>query len=95
MVVNDEMQQRKLEKCRTEYYSSCFLDHPTDEILSCAYIEKLKSKSLNIVSIFFNEILVSGTQICELKKKLSYQFLNPSQARHKHILLKHTRLLTG
>lgn len=51
VVVNDETQQKPLEKCRTEYYNSCFLDFPKDVIMSCAYIEKLKSKSLNIVSV--------------------------------------------
>lgn len=51
-VVNKEMQQKRLAQCEPEYYSECFLDDSQDSLLSCAYIDIIKSKSLNIVSFF-------------------------------------------
>lgn len=51
-VVNKEMQQRKMGECKPEYYEGCFLDHPQDVIMSCAYVDQMKTKSLKIVSVF-------------------------------------------
>lgn len=49
-VVNNEMQQRKTGECKPEYYNGCFLENPQDIIMSCAYIEQIKTKSMQIVS---------------------------------------------
>lgn len=50
-VVNNEMQQRQPGECKPEYYKGCFLDNPGDVIMSCAYVDQIKTKSMNIVSI--------------------------------------------
>lgn len=51
-VVNEEIHHRRHGECKPEYYQGCFLDYPQDVIMSCAYVETIKSRSLNIVSIF-------------------------------------------
>lgn len=50
-VVNKELQQRRPGECKPEYYEGCFLDNPQDVIMSCAYVEQMRHKSMNIVSI--------------------------------------------
>lgn len=50
-VVNEEIQQRQSGECKPEYYKGCFLDNPQDVMMSCAYVEQMKTKSMNIVSI--------------------------------------------
>lgn len=51
-VVNNEIYQRHIEECKPEYYKGCFLDKPQDVMMSCAYVETIKSKSMNVVSRF-------------------------------------------
>lgn len=51
-VVNDELHQRRHGECKFEYYQGCFLDSPEDVVMSCAYVETMRSRSLNIVSNF-------------------------------------------
>jgi ABC-type multidrug transport system ATPase subunit/ABC-type multidrug transport system permease subunit len=48
-VVNKEMQQRQPGECKPEYYKGCFLDDPDDVIMSCAYVDQIKTKSMNIL----------------------------------------------
>ncbi|KAL4131486.1 hypothetical protein QTP88_008794 [Uroleucon formosanum] len=48
-VVNNEMQQRQPGECKPEYYKGCFLDNPGDVIMSCAYVDQIKTKSMNIL----------------------------------------------
>lgn len=55
-VVNNELHGKHLGECKSEYYQGCFLDNPKDVIMSCAYVDQMKSRTLNIVSflkIFF------------------------------------------
>lgn len=55
-VVNDELRVKNLRECKPEYYQDCFIDRPDDVIMSCAYIDQIKTKSLKIVSSFkFND----------------------------------------
>lgn len=48
-VVNKEMQQRQPGECKPEYYEGCFLDNPDDVIMSCAYVDQMKTKEMNIL----------------------------------------------
>lgn len=52
-VVNKELQQTGNEKCTLDYYEGCFLNDTQDVMMSCAFIEAMKSKSLEFVSFFF------------------------------------------
>jgi len=58
-VVNKEMQQRQPGECKPEYYKGCFLDNPGDVVMSCAYVDQMKSKSMNIVSIYCIDKIVT------------------------------------
>lgn len=49
-VVNKELQERKPGECKPQYYSGCFLENPEDVVMSCAYVEQMKTRSMNIVS---------------------------------------------
>lgn len=51
-VVNKEIQQTQFKECKPEYSDGCFLDNSQDVIMSCAYVEQMKIKSMNIVSVF-------------------------------------------
>ncbi|XP_025200629.1 ABC transporter G family member 23-like [Melanaphis sacchari] len=53
-VVNEEIQQRQPGECKPEYYKGCFLDNPQDVIMSCAYVEQMKTKSMNI--LHYNDV---------------------------------------
>jgi len=48
-VVNKELQQRRPGECKPEYYSGCFLDNPENVVMSCAYVEQMKTKTMKIV----------------------------------------------
>lgn len=50
-VVNKEMQQKHVKVCEPKYYNGCFLYSSEDQIMSCAYIKSIQSKSIIIVSI--------------------------------------------
>lgn len=50
-VVNKELEERRPGLCKPEYYSGCFLDYPEDVIMSCAYVDLMKTRSLKVVSI--------------------------------------------
>lgn len=52
-VVNKELQQIENGKCVSDYYDGCFLKNPHDKNMGCSFVEKLKSKSFNIVSFLF------------------------------------------
>lgn len=49
-IVNKELEQRNFTECKPEYYQGCFLDHPEDVMMSCAYVDQMKIKSMQIVS---------------------------------------------
>lgn len=51
-VVNKELEQRRPGECKPEYYQGCFLDDYENVIMSCAYVDQIKSKSMNIVRTF-------------------------------------------
>ncbi|XP_026813048.1 ABC transporter G family member 23-like [Rhopalosiphum maidis] len=53
-VVNEEIQHRQSGECKPEYYKGCFLDNPQDVIMSCAYVEQMKTKSMNI--LHYNDV---------------------------------------
>lgn len=55
-VVNDEYQQGRHGECQPQFYDGCFIDNPTDVMMSCAYVEQIKLKSMNVVSSVFETI---------------------------------------
>lgn len=52
-VVNKELQQTGNDICMPVNYERCFLNDSHGIMMSCAFVEKMKSKSLKFVRVFF------------------------------------------
>ncbi|VVC43850.1 Hypothetical protein CINCED_3A015312 [Cinara cedri] len=53
-IVNKELQQRHIGECKPEFYQGCFLNNTHDVLMSCAYVEKMHSKSMKILN--YNDV---------------------------------------
>lgn len=70
-VVNDERQLGRQGECQPQFFDGCFLDNPEDMMMSCAYVDQIKLKSMNVVSTVLKKVIAIMLTSLGLLKLLS------------------------